>query len=102
MPAMNALLFGVISVAFMSAAFVPGPDEAETKSGLVASVEQVAAKDPQMSTDGVEAAKAAADDLEVARLMAAAPDEGAFGDSVIVDPVTGIETRISGFGFSDK
>jgi len=99
---MNALLFGLVSVAVMSAASVPGPDEAETKSGPAARAEQVAAKIQQMSTDGAEAAKAAADDLEVARLMAAAPDEGAFGDSVIVDPVTGIETRISGFGFSDK
>ena len=89
MPAMNALLFGVIRVALMSSALVPGPDEAETRSGPVARVGQVAVK-------------AADDDLEVARLMAGAPDDGAFGDPVIVDGDTGIASRISGFGFADK
>jgi hypothetical protein len=34
--------------------------------------------------------------------MAEAPDDGMFGDSVTVDPDTGVETRVSGFGFDDK
>ena len=37
-----------------------------------------------------------------ARLMAAAADDGAFGDPVIVDGDTGIASRFSGFGFADK
>ncbi len=99
---MNTFVFGVISVAFMSLASAPGPDEAETKSAPVAHIEQLLAQTQQISSDESQAAKDAADDLEVARLMAAAPDEGVFGDSVVVDPKTGVETRISGFGFSDK
>lgn len=36
-----------------------------------------------------EAARAAADDAEVARLMEAAPDQGSMQDITLVDPKTG-------------
>ncbi len=39
-----------------------------------------------------DAAKAAADDAEVTRLMDAAPDQGSMEDVTVVDPKTGEQT----------
>ena len=99
---MNALLFGLMSTALMGVALARGPEATESKLAPVSQIEQIRAETTPAKAEMSEEAKAAADDLEVARLMEAAPDVGAFGDSVIVDPETGVETRVSGFGFSDK
>ncbi len=47
----------------------------------------------------VDAAKAAADDAEVARLMEAAPDEGSMQDVTLVDPRTGETTTVQTLSF---
>ncbi len=47
----------------------------------------------------IDAAKAAADDAEVARLMEAAPDEGSMQDVRIVDPKTGEATLVQTLSF---
>ncbi len=104
---MNALLFGLMSTALMGVAVARGPEAVESKPVPAAQIEQIRAETTparaEMSrAEMSEEAKAAADDLEVARLMEAAPDVGEFGESVIVDADTGVETRVSGIGFSDK
>ncbi|MEQ1781909.1 MAG: hypothetical protein ABMA14_11150 [Hyphomonadaceae bacterium] len=99
---MNALLFGLMSTALMGVAVARGPEAVEAKPVPAAHIEQIRAQTTLARPGVSEVAKAAADDLEVARLMEAAPDVGEFGDSVIVDADTGVETRVSGIGFSDK
>lgn len=91
---MNAMLFCAVSAGLMVAALPvqPAPFEQPELVGVAVRAEA------RLSA----AERAAADDAEVARLMAAAPDVGTFGDSVIADPETGIETRISGIGFQDN
>lgn len=46
-----------------------------------------------------DAAKAAADDAEVARLMEAAPDQGSMGNLTLVDPKTGETTTVQTLSF---
>ena len=79
-----------------------GKELSQGKPGPAAHIEQIRAETTPARAEMSEEAKAAADDLEVARLMEAAPDVGEFGESVIVDADTGVETRVSGIGFSDK
>ncbi|MFT3723588.1 MAG: hypothetical protein QM773_08385 [Hyphomonadaceae bacterium] len=47
----------------------------------------------------IDAAKAAADDAEVARLMEATPDEGSMEDVTLVDPKTGETTTVQTLSF---
>lgn len=74
---MNAALFGALSLGLMLAAFTADSPEFQAT------------------------AKAAADDAEVARLIAAAPDRGFMGPTVYVDPDTGEETRVDVLAFND-
>jgi hypothetical protein len=48
---------------------------------------------------GIDPAKAAADDAEVARLMEAAPDQGSMEDVTMVDPNTGEATTAKVLSF---
>lgn len=103
---MRTLFASIISVTFMAtaaagSAFAMGPDDAETKVATAATVQLVKAEPPPKRSEMSEAEKAAADDREVARLMAAAPDDGMFVET-LVDTETGDEIRVSGFGFTDK
>ena len=47
----------------------------------------------------IDAARAAADDAEVVRLMEAAPDEGSMQDVTIIDPKTGEATTVQALSF---
>lgn len=47
------------------------------------------------------AAKAAADDAEVARLMEAAPDVGSFQPVTITDPATGETAKVNLIAFKE-
>ena len=74
---MNALLFGLMSTALMGVAVARGPEAVESKPVPAAHIEQIRAETTpaiaQISrAEMSEEAKAAADDLEVARLMEAA------------------------------
>ena len=103
---MNTFLLGIVSLALMGATAAPLADVADVEPVPEAQIVQIEAGASvipvAVSQDAGQAAKDAADDLEVSRLMAEAPDDGVFGDSVIVAPDTGVETRVSGFGFDDK
>jgi hypothetical protein len=100
---MNTLLFSAISLIFIGSAAAPVPSAVDTNVASKAEGESVEAHsdDVPASASEAAAARAAADDAEFERLMAAAPDQGDFGDSVITDK-TGAEIRVSGFGFSDR
>lgn len=100
---MNTLLFSAISLIFIGSAAAPVPSVVDTNVASKAEGESVEAHsdDVPVSASKGAAARAAEDDAEFARLMAAAPDEGDFGESVIIDK-TGAEIRVSGFGFSDR
>jgi len=74
---MNAALFGALSLGLMLAAFTADSRACDL------------------------AAKAAADDAEVARLMAAAPDHGFMGPTVHADPETGEATHVDLLAFKD-
>ncbi len=100
---MNTLLFSAISLVFIGSAAAPVPSAVDTNVASKAEGESVEAHSdnvPETASDAA-AARAAEDDAEFERLMAAAPDEGDFGESVITDK-TGAEIRVSGFGFSDR
>ncbi len=75
---MNAALFGMLSLGLMLAAFT-----AETREIGIA-------------------ARAAADDAGVARLMDAAPDAGSAGSMVYIDPETGDSAQVDLLAFSDQ
>lgn len=107
---MNGLLFGALSFGLLGAAMTAAPDvlapetpvvEAVADSSPPVQVEQAHVQTISMRAD-TQAAKDAADDAEFQRLMEAAPDVGTFGDSVIVDAETGVETHVSGIGFQDN
>lgn len=70
---MNSILFGAITLGLVSVAMTHDP-------------EQVAAM---------------ADDAEVARLMAEAPDEGSFQPTTITDPETGEQIVVDVLAFKD-
>ena len=100
---MNALLFSAISLVFMGSAAASVPTEVATNVASTTDAEPVEADayDVPAAASKTSEAQAAADDAEFERLMAAAPDQGDFGESVIVDR-TGAKHRVSGFGFSDR
>ncbi len=95
---MNTLLFSAISLVFIGSAAAPVPSAVDTNVASKAECESVEAHSDDVPAS---ASEASADDAEFERLMAAAPDQGDFGDSVITDK-TGAEIRVSGFGFSDR
>ena len=104
---MKTLFLTAISLVFVGSAAAAGPHDFYMSAAATADVEDAAsdiganAGNSAVSVSDAQAARDAADDLEVARLMAEAPDDGDFGDSVIVDK-TGAEVRISAIGFIDK
>lgn len=73
---MNAILLGAASLGALAVLFTSGPA-------------------------GVSPAQALADDAEVARLMEAAPDEGSFEQTTLVDPATGKETKVTVLAYKD-
>jgi len=72
---MNAILLGAASLGALIAIFTHDADGA--------------------------AAKAAADDAEVARLMEAAPDVGSLHPLTLTDPTTGETAKVSVIAFKD-
>lgn len=116
---MNALLFCAISAGLMASTLPAHPANGERPgsdlmmtAGTPAPPEHLRMVEFTPGGRDVEAVparasltaseQAAADDAEFERLMEAAPDVGTFGYSVIVDPETGAETKVSGFGFADQ
>lgn len=97
---MKILLLSAISLVFAGSAYAVGPNDIDMSSASAAEIEADAGN-AVVSASDAQAARDAADDLEFERLMAEAPDEGVFGDSVIVDK-TGAEIRVSGFGFNNE
>lgn len=77
MHATNAILFGALSLGLITVAATRQPDQL------------------------ADAARYAADDLEVARLMEAAPDAGFIGETVIADPETGERITVDTLAFND-
>ncbi len=100
---MKTLLLAAISLAFVGSTAAAGPNDLFISATATVDIEDATsnASDAGVSVSDTQAARDVADDLEFERLMAEAPDEGDFGHSVIVDK-TGVEIRVSGFGFNDK
>lgn len=70
---MNSILFGAITLGLISVAMTRDPQEVA----------------------------ALADDMEVARLMEQAPDEGSFTPTTITDPETGEQIVVDVLAFRD-
>lgn len=74
---MNSVLFGAVSIGLMVVSFTKEPANLE------------------------QAARHAADDAEVARLMEAAPDEGSLSEIIVTDPETGEQIKADVLAFRD-